>query len=145
MIAKIDILALDSFINFNYNWTQVGPITIGDNSHYYDGDAVEGHAYLFVKVDKKYDLEIKDDDNLLKIWLELKYPNSFFIEYDRPGNCKIRKIHNNQVTLSECRNLDTLISLYVDLVSHIEEFIEYIEDDDYKSEINKILENYVGI
>lgn len=145
MIAKIDILALDRFINFNYNWTQVGPITIGDNSHYYDGDTAEGHAYLFIKVDKKYDLEIKDDDNLLKIWLELKYPNSFFIEHDHCGNCKIRKIKNNQVTLSECRNLDTLISLYIDLVSHIEEFIEYIEDDDYKSEINKILENYVGI
>lgn len=144
MIAKIDILALDHFINFNYNWTEVGPITIGDNSKYYKGD--NGEAYLFIRIEDKYSLHLDANYDENRIYLNFKYPNSFFIQYDEYGNCEIRNLRNKDKTVvAECNNVDILVELYCKLVEKIYNFVEFIEDEDYKTEIDKIIYQYGNI
>lgn len=141
MIAKIDILALDHFINSNYNWTKVGPITIGDNSKYYKGD--NGKAYLFLKVIDKHSLDLCANYDENRIYLNFKYPNSFFIQYDEYGNCEIRNLRTKQNTIvAECNNVDILIELYCKLIEKIYDFTEFIKDEDYKTELDKIINEY---
>lgn len=144
MIAKINILALDHFINSNYNWTEVGPITIGDNSKYYKGD--NGEAYLFIRIEDKHSLCLDANYDENRIYINFKYPNSFFIQYDEYGNCEIRNLRNkNKIVVAECNNVDILVELYCKLVEKIYDFIEFIEDEDYKSEIDKIIYQYGNI